>query len=506
MSDKLSSLLVDGVDLTSITISSILDDFHEGVVITDSSGVVLFYNRAMGIIDNIVPATVIGKKIIEIYDLSEQQSTTMRCLQIGEPIHNEPVFYRTRLGKITNSISNVYPLYDNSILVGAISFTKDYHMVEKIFSKSLPQKIQTNEKKNGTRFTFQDIIGRDADLTDCVRIAQMAADSPSPVLIIGETGTGKELFAQSIHNFSSFNKQQFVPINCAAIPENLLEGILFGTAKGAFTGAIDKAGLFEQSNGGTLFLDELNAMPISLQTKLLRVVQEKKVRRVGSNEEISLNIKIISSVNQDPHKEINKGHLRLDLFYRLGVVTIQIPPLRERSNDIDKLIEHFINKFNNRLKRKVSDVSPEVARLFYSYNWPGNIRELEHVLEGSMNLTGTDVSIERKHLPQYFLSLPNISIDPSATDISTDTGLSNFLHPYRLAIPTDLINCNSSKSHMSLKALDDVHQKLEKYIIEKALSASKGNIARAVKILELSSPQALQYKMKKLKIDRSSFL
>lgn len=507
MSNTISSLFTDSVNLGPNTISSILDDFHEGVVITDNSGTILYYNSAMGQIDQIPPDTAIGKKIVDIYDLTQEQSTTMRCLKHRAAIYNEPMFYRTRLGKITSSISNVYPIFNNNSLIGAISFTKDYHMVEKIFSTKLPQKIQANEKKNGTRYTFDDIIGRDSDLADCVRIAQMAAESPSPVLIVGETGTGKELFAQSIHNFSTYNKQLFVPINCAAIPENLLEGILFGTSKGAFTGAIDKAGLFEQANDGTLFLDELNAMPVSLQTKLLRVIQEKKVRRLGSNEEISLNLKIISSVNQDPYDEINRGNLRLDLFYRLGVVMLQIPPLRQRSNDIDKLLEHFLKKFNKQLKRNVSTISTDMTRLLYSHKWPGNIRELEHVLEGCMNLVGSEVYLEKKHLPLYFHSSSSQSLSSTQQEITGPPIHDDPLPPISAGKQIDdFISTHNSLNQLSLKSLEDAHQKLEKRTIETALFTSKGNVAKAVKMLGLSSPQALQYKMKKHKLLRSSYL
>lgn len=504
---RLNSFLSNGSDFSSIDFIPILSNFHEGVVITDKCGTILYYNSTMGEIDDVAPHSAIGSKITEFYDLSDQQSTTMRCLKQQKALLNTPLFYQTNLGKVTNAISSAYPLFSGSELIGAITFTKDYHMVKKVISsKHSSQKSNQPERGNGTRFSFSDIIGKHTDLAESVRIAQMAADSPSPVLISGETGTGKELFAQSIHNFSNSSDSHFVPINCAAIPENLLEGILFGTSKGAFTGAIDKAGLFEQANGGTLFLDELNSMPISLQTKLLRVIQEKKVRRIGSHKEIPLNLKIISSVNQDPHKEINNGHLRLDLFYRLGVVTLQVPPLRERKNDIDILVQHFIDKFNTRLKKNVSSVSADVQHLFYSYGWPGNVRELEHVIEGSMNLLGANAVIEKHNLPQYLLQSLHSQHDTTAKDTSLPppTGM-----PNESDIQTSLTNLlreHSSDKKVSLKTVGELHQKIEKQIIEKALAATKGNIAKAMRILELSSPQALQYKMKKLNILRSSFL
>lgn len=505
MDRKLNVLLQNKVDLASIDFSAIFSIYHEGIVIVDRDGIILYYNNSMGNIDDLEPSAVIGKTIVDIYDLSEDQSTTMRCLNTREAIINQPIFYQTQLGKVTNAISNVYPLMCDGTLVGAISFTKDYYMAEKIWSTAHPRQSGRPAKGNGTRFSFANIIGAKSELAETVRIAQMAADSPSPILIAGETGTGKELFAQSIHNHSPYRKNAFVPINCAAIPENLLEGILFGTSKGAFTGAIDKAGLFEQANGGTLFLDELNSMPVSLQTKLLRVIQEKKVRRIGSLKEIDLNSKIISSVNKDPHEEINQGNLRLDLFYRLGVVSLQIPPLRERKKDLDMLIHHFIEKFNKRLKRNVSSVSAEVQQFFYSHKWPGNVRELEHVIEGGMNLLGSGAIIQKQHLPQYLHHFLHDQQNTSTSD--TPSILSGVRHESNIQTAIkNLMGEHNSGKQVSLKALGELHQTIEKQIIEKALVATKGNIAKAIKILELSSPQALQYKMKKLNITRSSFV
>lgn len=502
---NLISILASGVDFTSIDFTTIFSNFHEGVVITDKAGTILYYNSTMGDIDDIAPHSAIGSKITDLYDLADQQSTTMRCLKLKQVLLNIPVFYQTKLGKVTNSISSSYPLFRDTELLGAITFAKDYHMVKEVISsKQTGHKANRPERVNGTRFSFSNIIGKYTDLKESVRVAQMAANSPSAVLISGETGTGKELFAQSIHNFSNSSDSHFVPINCAAIPENLLESILFGTSKGAFTGAINKAGLFEQANGGTLFLDELNSMPISLQTKLLRVIQEKKVRRIGSHMEIPLDLKIISSINQDPHKEINSGRLRLDLFYRLGVVFLQIPSLRERTNDLDMLIQHFIDKFNTRLNLHVNDVSDEVHDFFLSYSWPGNVRELEHVIEGSMNLLGSAVTIKKQHLPHHLLQT---SDDQTVTSSLAQSSLSSYstgLNSHQQSTLLSLLKVSGEQ--ISLKHVESLHQKVEKEIIENALSATKGNIAKAVKLLELSSPQALQYKMKKLGLLRSSFL
>lgn len=490
------------VDIATIDFTSVFSQFHEGVLITDKTGVIVYYNKAMGKIDDLDAEYAIGKKIIEVYDLTLEQSPTMECLASQEAVFNKTLFYRTHLGKVTNGFLNVYPLFKDNELVGALCLVTEYHMVEKKLLTAQPTTFYEPESKNGTRYSFINIIGRRGDLAECVKNAHMAAQSPSPVLIVGETGTGKELFAQSIHNSSSSRSNKFVAINCAAIPENLLEGILFGTSKGAFTGSIEKAGLFEQANGGTLFLDELNSMPLTLQTKLLRVIQEKKVRRLGSHREVNLRLKIITSMNRDPLGEINQGKLREDLFYRLGVVFIQIPALRDRPNDLEKLINHFIQKFNSRLNKNVSGISQQVHDFFTHYHWPGNVRELEHVIEGAMNLVGTDEIIEKSHLPHHILrsifagdgkggnaQLPSSSFTPHDSELK------------------DAELCKEVFSKQdSLHQLHEAYRSAEKMIIKKALVASKGNVAQAVKKLGFSSPQALQYKMKKLKINRTDFL
>ncbi|MCP3876099.1 MAG: transcriptional regulator, partial [Desulfobacteraceae bacterium] len=263
--------------------------------------------------------------------------------------------------------------------------------------------------------TFERIIGKTPAFVNAINASRMAASTPSPVMLFGETGTGKELFARALHNHSSRSAKKYTPVNCAAIPENLLEGILFGTSKGAFTGSVDKAGLFERTNKGTIFLDEVNSMPIGLQSKILRSIQESKVRRVGALKEIETDLKIISSVNNDPHVSISNGTLRSDLFYRLGVVFIHIIPLRERMDDLGLLVNHFIEKHNTLLGKSVQKASDKVMKLFKKYTWPGNVRELEHVIEGAMNVIGTNKTIQIRHLQSHFL---NLSVKPQPERIA----------------------------------------------------------------------------------------
>ena len=466
-----------------IDIYRVLEHLHEWVVISDSTGKIVFFNKAQGRIDDFTPEEAVGSKITDVYKLDSTNSPTMRCLESGEPIINETLVYRTRLGRVSNIISNVYPLYKNGTLVGAINFSKDYQLLEKIMvsdNRETPRK----RSGNGTRFSFKDIIASDPDMLNAIHIGKMASGSPSPIMISGETGTGKELFAQSIHNHSHRKKKPFIPVNCAAIPEHLLEGILFGTSKGSFTGAIDKRGLFEQANGGTIFLDELDSMPKTLQATLLRVIQEKRVRKLGSLVEKELDVKVISSVSKPPLDIIQSGSLRMDLFYRMGVVSILLPPLKARKGGFNALIKAFIQKFNQALDENVTGVSDRVADLFNHYHWPGNVRELEHIIEAAMNMVGGEPIIRLPHLPPHIFAFANrqeTSTIPNATDSE----------PFGRHVPGT--------------SLADTQALNEKAMICNALRRSKGNAAKAARQLG-ASPQSFHYKLKKYRIDRKAFV
>jgi arginine utilization regulatory protein len=257
-----------------------------------------------------------------------------------------------------------------------------------------------------------------------------------------------------------------------------LEGILFGTSKGAFTGSVDKAGLFERTNKGTIFLDEVNSMPIGLQSKILRSIQESRVRRVGASKEIETDLKIISSVNNDPHISISNGTLRSDLFYRLGVVFIHIVPLRERMGDLGLLVNHFIKKHNITLGKNAKKISNEVMELFEKYNWPGNVRELEHVIEGAMNILGTDEVIRIQHLQTHFTKW-----SVKAKSARPKKRLNN--------VPSQDRNSNLMKNTSD-------H---EKSIVKNALLEDKGNITKTARALGISR-QLLYYKIKKFNINR----
>jgi arginine utilization regulatory protein len=412
------------------------------------------------------------------------------------------------------------PLYSGKKLIGTICFIRPYNLLvreldifsepgntpaaRKVYLPSLNKKIK--QLNNGTRFSFKDIIGQAPEFLEAIDACRMASSSPSPVMLFGETGTGKELLAQSIHNKSLRRNQHYVALNCAAVPENLLEGILFGTTRGAFTGATDKAGLFEKAGGGTLFLDEINSMSMGLQAKLLRVLQERKIRRVGALEEIPLDLKIISSVNEDPHQSIRKKTIRADLLYRLGVVFVGIPPLRERKEDIPLLVLHFIDKFNHLMGKQVQGVSPRVMALFHRYTWQGNIRELEHVIEGAMNLVRGHQYIRTRHLSVHIGNLlsfsagtdrSNDSADPSQlTSLPTVSGGPDSNGPQRLGRETEPAEKKTFRSNSR-----EDHEIL---VIKQTLAQTRGNVAKAARMVNLS-PQLLHYKLRKYRIQAADF-
>ena len=369
------------LNLSRIDFLRVLDQFDDGVIIADPKGTILFYNKAQGRIDGLSPQKAMGLKVTEIYNLTQESSMVMQCIVKGAAIKSKAFFYRTCSGCVANTITSVYPLIEKMKVNGVICFVKDYEQLQKSLPMPLPRQNRP-DLGNGTQYTFTDLIGGGKEFMRVVSTARKAAVSASPIMIQGETGTGKELFAQAIHNHSRRRKYKFIALNCGAIPKDLLEGLLFGTTKGAFTGAIDKPGLIESANRGTLFLDELLSMPLELQAKLLRVLQERKVQRLGADRSTSVDIKIISSVYEEPRIAIQKNLLRTDLFYRLGVVMIKLPPLRNRVESLGELVSHFIKKINDRLGTRVTHISNEVFERFMDYQWPGNIRELEHLIEG----------------------------------------------------------------------------------------------------------------------------
>lgn len=336
-------------------------------------------------------------------------------------------------------------------------------------------------KKNDTIYTFENIIGNNKNLIKTIDFAHKIARNSSSVLIIGETGTGKELFAQSIHNESNFANGSFIAINCAAIPDTLIESVLFGTEQGAFTGAKNNEGLLYQAQNGTIFLDEINSLNFDSQAKLLRFLQDKNVRSVGGTKHRKISCRIISAVNKDIEEEIKLGKIREDLYYRLATVVLHIPPLIERIDDIPVLTKYFIGKYSDEFNNKINEVDDELMELFMNYNWPGNVRELEHVLESAMNLVEEDEkTLKLKHLSTYlqrkFLTISNYNVKEEIKE-----------------------------AYSSEKPLHEILEEVERQIIIERLSKNQGNISQTSKELGIFR-QALQYRIKKYMIDEHEYL
>ncbi|PYP76563.1 MAG: hypothetical protein DMD35_18325 [Gemmatimonadetes bacterium] len=304
------------------------------------------------------------------------------------------------------------------------------------------------------------IVGRSPKIEQALTLADKVARHPSTVLITGESGTGKELIARHIHEASPRADRPFVAVNCAAIPESLLESELFGHAKGAFTGAIaERQGLFEEAHEGTLFLDELGDLPVPLQVKLLRALQEGEVRRVGDNASRTVDVRLVAATARDLESDVAEGKFRADLYYRINVVRIHLPALRERSEDIPELVRHFVDRFNRRLGLHVTGVTSAAMRALVEYPWPGNVRELENVVERAMVLTdGPQLAMEQ---------LPTLSVPAARPDAAS---------------PLDL----------SVKRRTE---ELERVLIKEALERTRGNRTRAAKLLDLSH-RALLYKIR----------
>jgi two-component system response regulator AtoC len=314
------------------------------------------------------------------------------------------------------------------------------------------------------------IIGRSPAIQDVCAVLDRVADTPTTVLITGESGTGKEVVARAVHENSSRRDRPFIKVNCAAIPRDLMESELFGYERGAFTGAVgSKPGRFELANQGTLFLDEIGSIPVEMQVKLLRALQESEFERVGGVKTLRVDVRVVAATNSDLKKEIEKGTFRDDLYYRLNVVPIQLPPLRDRGGDIPLLVRHFIAKFNARLKKSIQGIQPDAAARLEAYTWPGNIRELENVVERAV-LFCDDTELRSIDLPA------ELRDEAGAARLPTPTG----------GTPDGLKE--QVKAAMS---------RLEREIIVKALDQTRGNVTHAARLLKISR-KGLQLKMKEL--------
>lgn len=454
-------------------------EYIDGITIIDTSGIILFSVKFNPHWNKLVSENIVGKRFLDVFtDLTPATSTLFQCMEDGKPREyvqalNNAYSRKTEIEGIS------YPIMLDGTIVGAVELSRERR------PGCSPEEEDKNEEDknraaaeaglkellrrssslfaNRARYTLEDIVCGSPQMKMLVEYAKKVADSRSPLLIQGPTGTGKELFAHGVHQASGRRSKPFVVQNCSAIPETLLESILFGTCKGSFTGAVDRKGLFEAANGGTLFLDEIHAMPLHLQAKLLRVIQDSYVRRVGAEKEVKIDVRVIAATNVDYSEALAGTVIRQDLFYRLAVLNIQIPPLKERKEDLELLIRYFIEKYNLLLEKRVEGVEPEVFRLLMEYDWPGNVRELENLIEASMNVLPAG---------RRFLSTEELPV-----------------------------SFQRKRSEFTPCSLKDTMERMEEALISEALFHYRWNVSEAAKALGIPR-QTLQQKMKKYGMKR----
>ncbi|WP_129597617.1 sigma-54 interaction domain-containing protein [Anaerophilus nitritogenes] len=459
-------------DFTKEILEILLEYIDEGIHVIDQDGKTILYNKTMEKLEGMKKQDVLKKQLLDVFPtLNKNSSTLLKVLGTGQKIIDNPQTYFNHHDKEITTINTTIPIFLDDEKVGALEISKNITKLKELSEQimALQEQLTQPEKqiKIKKRFTFSSIIGENENFKKAIDYAKKASKFSSSVLIYGETGTGKELVAQSIHHESLRASKPFLAQNCAAIPETLLEGMLFGTIKGGFTGAVDRPGLFEQANGGTLFLDELNSMGIQLQSKLLRVLQEGMIRRIGGVKDIPIDVRVIASTNEEPYEAIERGQLRKDLFYRINVIPITLPPLRERKEDIKVLTNYFIQKYNKQLKKEIQGVEESVLDSFQRYRWPGNVRELENVIEGAMNIIEEERILKQDHF------------SPQA-----NAKIFAFTYPIEYKFKKDLPTTIAE---------------IEKNMIRKVLISCKDNITKASEQLGVKR-QTLQHKMKKYNI------
>jgi PAS domain S-box-containing protein len=451
-----------GVREMQVLMEAIFNATSDAISVVDSNGIGMMVNPAYTAVTGLSAEEVVGKPATVDIDPS-QESMHLQVLRTGRPVRN----VRMKVGpKKREVIVNVAPIMVDGQLRGSVGVVHDVSEIARLSDELEQQKKLV--RRLTSKYTFDEIVRISPVMRGAVEQAERAAETPATVLLRGESGTGKELFAHAIHNASNRRNGPFIRVNCAAITDTLLESELFGYAEGAFTGARKggKRGLFEEADGGTLFLDEIGEVSLGVQAKLLRVLQEKEIRRVGEAKAVPVNVRVIAATNAQLEERIRLGSFREDLYYRLNVVPIVIPPLRHRREDIPQLCEHVIEKLNAEFGRSVRGVSPEALQLLTQYQWPGNVRELENILGRAMiAMSPLSTTIEAHHLPA-------LSAAPAAE-----------AKVQVVAAPPGA-------------TLDEIVAEAERSAIAATLAATNGNKTEAAKRLGIA-PRTLYYKLEK---------
>lgn len=446
----------------------LLDHYHlaDDICIVDKAGTIKFTYTSYPQFYSFDVKTIVGRHILDVYhSINGKKGSLYQALKTGNPILNNVNTWKTYKGDILHTDSDTFPLFDRREIIGAVEISRFINKAAGKLEAAAALKPDSQLRNSKKYFSLEDIITRDEAMHEIKHKISRIASNDSSVLICGETGTGKELVAQSIHSLSDRRDGPFIEQNCAAIPESLMEAIFFGTEKGIYTGAESRKGLFEMANNGTLFLDEISSMDTAMQAKILKAVEDKKIMRIGGNRQISINVRIISALNREPTALIQENKLRSDLFYRLCIARIDLPPLRERKGDIELLTDYFIQYYNQTMGRNVLGASREVKDIFGQYRWPGNVRELKHVIESAFNLFPTDY-IQVDHLPASIInSKPE---GPGGTVIPfEEKTLKEIMEDYRRHVLDEA--CKNAKTKTeAAKLLGISKQSLNYYLKNKA--------------------------------------
>lgn len=394
------------LEISKKRLETTFDSINAGILTADTAGNIISMNKQI--------AKMLGynqkeMRKMKASDMLQNWKEILVRLSRKENYVDEDVYVNSRVNKLQFTIT-ACPVFNSDYSLEEITLV--FNELKK--SRKLAGKILGGQ----AIYTFDKMIAKDEKIKNMIEYAKKIADSKSTVLITGESGTGKEIFAQAIHNFSNRKEEPFIAVNCGAIPRTLIESELFGYEDGAFTGAKKggNAGKFEIAEGGTIFLDEIGEMPSDMQTKLLRVIEESVITRIGSAQQIPINVRIIAATNKDLKNEVERGNFRKDLYYRLNVLPLCIPPLRERKDDIPELINYYMDKVSRRLNKRKIDISEEYMKYLLKYDWPGNIRELENVIEQIINSEAIQTNLWNETANaenSYNNTAPNQSLEES---------------------------------------------------------------------------------------------
>ncbi len=431
---------------------------------------------------------ILNKNFYDIYPcFNEENSSFAVCMRTGNVVVKKKQEYYDYKGNkyITNNVT--VPISREGTIVGAVELAKDIENYLNIDSSIQDQKfnelVETLEKQAGL-ISFDTILTCNEEMEKSIDKAKFLSRLPNPTLICGETGTGKEVFAQAMINYSQAPKNKVVIQNCAAVPENLMESILFGTEKGAYTGAEKHKGLFEEADGGILFLDELNSIPFHVQAKLLRVLQDGIFRSLGADKDKSVIVKVIGVMNIDPIEAIEQKILRKDLFYRFSSGLITLLPLRERKEDIELFLQYYFKYYSRMYEKKINGITKDLKKILFHYSWEGNVRELKNTVETMVSVAESGEILDVHRLPIYiqkrFSTLSNAE--------AFNTNVDSLLHE---------VSSLSSYKAEDFIPYTQILEQVEKKLIHTALERAKGNKTKASEILGLPR-QTLKYRIQKL--------